>query len=178
MNAIHSCCYWLNRTPLSTFSMPTRAITPLSRRWACHRCTEKTISFGRKIARLLSASIVDFRPKHSPKGWTHTWIDKSSELKNFLASRHENKVRRSKLPCGTVTNQVIRTFPLSARKLLSLDDGLIGSKPLVRKTSTRPSWRRAYFGLPVFSRHALSVSWVLRKSLPLLAPIRHPYKRK
>src|ERR1700722_19774712 len=43
MSAIHSCCCWLNRTLLSTFCMATRAIAPSSRRWACHRCTEKAI---------------------------------------------------------------------------------------------------------------------------------------
>jgi hypothetical protein len=42
----HYCYSWLNRTPLSTFSMPTRAIAPSSRRWAGHRCTEKAIWRG------------------------------------------------------------------------------------------------------------------------------------
>jgi hypothetical protein len=49
MSAIHYCCSWLNRTPLSTFSMPTRAIAPSSRRWACHQCTEKAIETRRRL---------------------------------------------------------------------------------------------------------------------------------
>src|SRR5258708_8591677 len=59
MNAIHYCWSWPNRTPLSTFSMPTRAIAPSSRRWACHRCTEKAISLGSKT------TISSYRPSPS-----------------------------------------------------------------------------------------------------------------